>query len=59
MVDRPNLFNVRLTDDELRMVRELAEHFGLNQSDTFRQLVRRAHAEQVGDRPRGKRPKRK
>ena len=31
-----------MTDNEAEMVRAVAEHMGLSQSDTIRQLVRRA-----------------
>ncbi|HXN32583.1 MAG TPA: ribbon-helix-helix protein, CopG family [Polyangiaceae bacterium] len=34
--------NVRVTDDEDRMVRALAEHQGLSISDVIRQYIRRA-----------------
>jgi predicted DNA binding CopG/RHH family protein len=45
MVDRPKLLNVRMTEAEIEMVKELAESAGLSQSDIIRQLVRQAHAE--------------
>ena len=45
MAGRERVLNVRLTDGEMDMVKELAEASGLSQSDTVRQLVRRAHEE--------------
>ena len=45
MVDREKILNVRMTGDEMEMVKELADASGLSQSDTIRQLVRRAHEE--------------
>ncbi len=56
MVDRPKLLNVRMTEAEIEMIKELAEADGLSQSDIVRQLVRHAHAERFGPSPRG-RPK--
>lgn len=47
MVDRERVLNVRMTDAEMAMVRDLAEHSGLSQSDAIRQLIRRAHSELV------------
>lgn len=44
MGERERVLNVRLTDSEMDMVKELADHVGLSQSDTIRQLVRREHA---------------
>lgn len=37
--------HVRVTEDELRMLRALATDSGLSASDALRQLVRRAFAE--------------
>jgi hypothetical protein len=42
---RERVLNVRLSDDEVKMVKGLTEHVGLSQSDTIRQLIRKAHAE--------------
>lgn len=39
---RPRPFNIRVSDEELRMVKLLAEHLGLSQSDVMRQLLRQA-----------------
>lgn len=51
MVDRERVLNVRMTDAEMRMVKELAERVGLSQSDAVRQLVRQAHAKLASDQP--------
>jgi uncharacterized protein (DUF1778 family) len=45
MVDREKMLNVRIADDEDRMLRALAEHQGLTISDVIRQYIRRAFAE--------------
>jgi predicted DNA binding CopG/RHH family protein len=39
------MLNVRVTDEEIEMLKEIAERHGLNQSDAVRQLIRREHAE--------------
>lgn len=57
MPEREKLFNVRVADNEMTMIRELSEAYGLSLSDTIRQLVRRAHAELSHDKQR-KRSKR-
>lgn len=44
--------NVRLTDEEVAMAKEVAERMGLSQSDAIRQLVRQAHAD---TKPKAKR----
>jgi hypothetical protein len=45
MGDRDRVLNVRLTEAEMQMVKDLAEAAGLSQSDAVRQLVRKAHSE--------------
>lgn len=56
MVDRERMLNVRVADSEIEMIKELAEHMGLSQSDVIRQLLRKAHAEAFGSRkPKPKR----
>jgi antitoxin component of RelBE/YafQ-DinJ toxin-antitoxin module len=52
---RARVLNVRIDDNEDRMMRALAEQQGLSVSDLIRQLVRHAFAEAFP--PRG--PKRK
>jgi uncharacterized protein (DUF1778 family) len=42
---RTKAINVRVTDDEDRMLKALAEHQGLSISDVVRQYIRRAFAE--------------
>jgi hypothetical protein len=44
-MDRNKLLNVRLTEDEDRMLKALAEHQGLGISDVIRQYIRRAFSE--------------
>jgi Arc/MetJ-type ribon-helix-helix transcriptional regulator len=44
-MDRTKVLNVRLTDDEDRMLRALVKHQGLGVSDVIRQYIRRAFAE--------------
>ena len=41
---RSKVLNVRITDDEERMAKALAEHQGLSLSDVIRQLLRQAYA---------------
>jgi|HubBroStandDraft_2_1064218.scaffolds.fasta_scaffold196085_2 hypothetical protein len=54
--ERDQNLHVRMTENEMRMLRALAIDDGLSTSDTVRQLVRRAFAERF---PEGaKRPKR-
>jgi len=45
MVDRDRNLNVRASDEELDMLKEVARFMGLKQSDTVRQLIRQAYAE--------------
>jgi predicted DNA binding CopG/RHH family protein len=49
-IDRDKSFRVRVSEDELRMVQELADAEGLNASDFVRLYIRRAHAEKFGAR---------
>jgi hypothetical protein len=44
MGERERVLNVRMTEAEMVMVRDLAEAAGLSQADIIRQLVRAAHA---------------
>lgn len=55
MVDRERVLNVRMTDAEMAMVRDLAESMGLSQSDVVRQVIRKAHAELASGPPRRRR----
>jgi uncharacterized protein (DUF1778 family) len=45
MVERIKTLNVRVTEDEDRMLKALAEHQGMKVSDVIRQYIRRAFAE--------------
>lgn len=38
----------RLTQLEADMLEELTVHFGLNTTDTLRQMIRREHAKEIG-----------
>lgn len=59
MVDRERMLNVRVSEGEIAMLAELAEHMGLSKSDAVRQLLRRAHAEAFGIAKPSKRQRRK
>lgn len=52
MAERPRVLNIRMTDAEMEMVRSIAEHMGLTQSDAVRQVVRQAFAELPDAKPR-------
>jgi len=41
-IERPNSFHLMLSDDELKLLRLLAEQEGLNASDYLRSMMRRA-----------------
>jgi uncharacterized protein (DUF1778 family) len=47
MVERQRArnLNIRITDDEGEMLRQLAEREGVSASDVVRLFIRRAHAE--------------
>jgi uncharacterized protein (DUF1778 family) len=44
-MDRNKVVNVRVTEDEDRMLKALAEHQGMSISDVVRQYIRRAFVE--------------
>jgi predicted DNA binding CopG/RHH family protein len=48
LLQRDKKLTVMMSDRELVMIRELAEHEGLSVSDWLRQALRRAHAEAFG-----------
>lgn len=48
MVERSRMLNVRVSEDEMAMLQAVAEAIGLSQSDTVRQLIRRAYVELPG-----------
>ena len=56
---RSNLIAVRLTPAETTMLHELAEADGVYQSDVIRLLVRRAHGERFGVKPKAAKKKKK
>lgn len=41
-------FNIRMTDDELAMLKAIAEHEGLSASDVVRQFIRARHRKLFG-----------
>lgn len=45
MVERDKMLNIRISEDEDRMLKALAEHQGMSISDVVRQYIRRAFAE--------------
>lgn len=57
MGERERVLNVRTTEDEMAMVKDLAKASGLSQSDIVRQLIRQAHGKLVTKPTR--KPKRK
>jgi hypothetical protein len=50
-------FLLRMGTTETRMLHELSEKTGLTRADVVRQLIRREHAQVIGDEPGPKRPK--
>jgi hypothetical protein len=48
--DRDQNLHVRMTEDEMRKLRAIADDDGLSTSDTVRQLVRRAFADRFPER---------
>jgi hypothetical protein len=55
---RDQLFQLRMTDDEKRMLEALAENEGLTASDKVRQLIRKDFAATFGQPlPKQKKPK--
>ena len=55
MLERNRALTIRVADEELAMLNDLAESDGVTQSDYVRLRIRRDHAERFGD----KKPKRK
>jgi hypothetical protein len=43
--ERPNQFKMLLSDDEVQILRDLADRQGLTASDYLRQLIRREYAD--------------
>ena len=52
---RTRSVTLRMAPTEFDMLQELAESDGVYQSDVVRQLVRKAHAERFGERPKRRR----
>lgn len=50
-VKRQNRVNMLVSDEELAMLRELADREGLTLSDWMRQAIRKAHVETFDGRP--------
>jgi uncharacterized protein (DUF1778 family) len=50
-MERNKTLNIRMTEDEDRMLKALAEHQGMNISDVVRQYIRRAFAEAFPPKP--------
>ena len=50
-------FNVRMTDEERAMLKDIAEHVGLSASDVVRQFVRARHAKLFGSATKSRRKK--
>jgi hypothetical protein len=49
---REDVVTTRMRRDERQMLEALAEADGISKSDVVRMLVRRAHAERFGSKPR-------
>lgn len=56
-IERTELLTVRVTPEEMAMVKAVAEADGLSASDLVRQFIRRSHAERFAPKPKAK-PKR-
>jgi len=55
MVERPRALTVRISEEELTMLQELAEREGITASDYIRLRIRRDHREALADeKPRAK-----
>ncbi|HZO11934.1 MAG TPA: ribbon-helix-helix protein, CopG family [Polyangiaceae bacterium] len=57
MVERTKQLTIRIAEEEIEMLRDLAEREGLTGSDILRQFIRRRHAELFGV-PKRRRKKR-
>jgi hypothetical protein len=58
MVDRGRYLTLRASDEEISMLRALAEDEGLTSSDYVRQFIRRTYADKYGTKS-PKKPKQK
>jgi hypothetical protein len=50
-IERTELLTVRVTPEEMAMVKRLAEADGVSASDLVRQFIRRSYAERFYDKP--------
>jgi hypothetical protein len=50
-IKRDQLFQLRVSDDEKRMLETLADREGLTASDKVRQMIRREYATTFGQEP--------
>ena len=56
-VERDRQFRIMMSDEEMEMVRTLADQAGLTASDIVRQLIRREYEQKAGGKPPKKRTK--
>ena len=57
MVDRPRALTVRMAENEVAMLKELADRDGVSVSDYIRLFVRRSHTEAFGAAKPAMKPK--
>jgi uncharacterized protein (DUF1778 family) len=57
MLERNRSINVRVSDEEIAMLAELADADGVSQSDFLRLYVRRTYAERFGTKKPGAKKK--
>lgn len=53
--ERDQNLRVRMSSDEVRMLKQLSDAMGLTASDVVRSLIRREHVEKFGDKLKKKR----
>jgi hypothetical protein len=58
-LERTELLTVRMSAEEIAMLKRLADADGLSASDIIRQFIRRTHAERFGSTPPAAPKKRK
>ena len=54
MPERDHNMNLRVSAEELAMLRAVADRAGLTASDYLRQYIRHSHAEHFGEKRKGK-----
>ena len=59
MVDRKRRLSLLISDDEHRLLQEVAEERGLTASDVVRQFIRAEHARLFGEAKRQEKRRRK